>query len=84
MNDKPLNNNAWSTVYVLVDDLEFIDQRLIYKIEKSYSLAHFERLKILYNYFVQFYNSFAQKKYLIESKQLFVWNTFFDVKKCFV
>ena len=28
--------------------------------------------------------NFTQKKYLIESKKLFVWNTFFDVKKCFV
>ena len=26
----------------------------------------------------------TQKKYLIESKRLFVWNTFFDVKKSFV
>ena len=26
----------------------------------------------------------TQKKYLIESKKLFAWNTFFDVKKCFV
>ena len=31
-----------------------------------------------------FHGSFTQKKYLIESKELFVWNTFFDVKKCFV
>ena len=27
---------------------------------------------------------YTQKKYLIESKKLFVWNTFFDVKKFFV
>ena len=27
---------------------------------------------------------YTQKKDLIESKKLFVWNTFFDVKKCFV
>ena len=26
----------------------------------------------------------TQKKYLIESKKLFVWNTFFDLKKFFV
>ena len=30
------------------------------------------------------YSVITQKKYLIESKKLFVWNTFFDVKKCFV
>ena len=27
---------------------------------------------------------YTQKKYLMEWKKLFVWNTFFDVKKCFV
>ena len=27
---------------------------------------------------------YSEKKYLIESRKLFVWNTFFDVKKCFV
>ena len=27
---------------------------------------------------------YTQKKYLIESKKLFVWKTFFDVKKWFV
>ena len=27
---------------------------------------------------------YTENKYLIESKKLFVWSTFFDVKKCFV
>ena len=31
-----------------------------------------------------YFSWYTQRKYLIESNKLFIWNTFFDVKKCFV
>ena len=51
------------------------------KNDRSNFLKHHQSL--FFKYF-KTNNTCTQKKDLIESKKLFVWNTFFDVKKCFV
>ena len=52
--------------------------------EKTVSLNQQNFLQFKEIFFIWAYIKETEKKYLIESKKLFVWNTFFDVKKCFV
>ena len=91
--EKSLENKFQQKIIVGLD-LEWKKHRISYISWQKIKLSSISKtiwrkilkkfLKISYGVLSTKKNSHTQKKYLIKWKKLFVSNTFFDVKKCFV